>query len=129
MENNSVILNGTRMWLGDDGIIRSVMQPENIKDTLTNQKETVHAIVTLCDGKKRPFLADLRTVKNLDKRKTHSSDSSCDVAPISAMAMLVPSLLSRSIGAYFLGSHKPMFPFRPFTDERKAMSWLIKFIK
>jgi hypothetical protein len=129
MENNSVILDGTKMWLGADGIIRSVMEPDNIKDTLTNKKETVNAIVKLCDGKKRPFLADLRTVKNLDKRKAHCSDSSRNVAPISAMAMLVPSLLSREIGAYFLGSHKPMFPFRPFTDETKATSWLKKFIK
>ena len=129
MENISVELNGTRIWLGDDGIIRSIMQADGIKDTLTNKKETVHAIMKICNGKKRPFLADLRTVKALDKRKNHYSDYSDNVPPISAMAMLVPVLLSREIGTYFLGSHRPMFPFRPFTDENKATSWLKKFIK
>lgn len=129
IENNSITFNGTRIWLDNDGIVRSVMHADGIKDTLTNKKETVHAFVKLCNGKKRPFLADLRTVKSLDKRKNHCSDYSKDVPPISAMAMLIPVLLSREIGSYFLGSHKPMFPVRPFTDENKATTWLKKFIK
>jgi hypothetical protein len=129
MEKKSVDFNGTRIWLDDDGIIRSVMQADGIKDTLTNKKETVHAILKLCDGEKRPFLADLRKVKTLDKRKNHWSHVKKDASPISAMAMLIPALLSREIGTYFLGPHKPMFPIRPFTDEEKATSWLKKFIK
>ncbi|MBN2443691.1 MAG: hypothetical protein JXJ04_20185 [Spirochaetales bacterium] len=128
MENKSVECNGTKIWLGDDGILRSIMKAQGIKDTLTNKKETVHAIDQLCNGKKRPFLADIRTEKSLDESKNHYSDYSQEVPPISAMAMIVPVLLSRKIGAYFLGSHKPMFPFRPFTDEDKATSWLKKFI-
>lgn len=63
MEENSIVLIGTRIWLGDDGIIRSVMQADGMKDTLTNKKETVHAFVKICNGKKRPFLADLRTIR------------------------------------------------------------------
>jgi len=129
MENNSIILNGTRIWLGDDGIMRSVMEADGVKDALTNEQETVLAIGKVCKGKKRPFLVDLRMIETMDERKNHCSDSSKDIPLISAMAMLIPSLLSRDIGSYFLGSHKPKFPVRPFTDESKAKSWLKKFLK
>jgi len=128
MNNNLLKTSENKIWLGDDGILRSVIQSENGENGQTGKRKKENAIEKLCNGKKRPFLADLRTFSELRKRKCNNMEPSVDASYISAMAMVVPMPMRRDFGFFFLGLHKPKYPVRPFIDEEEATAWLKKFL-
>jgi len=133
MENEVVVTQFTEVWLGEDGIVRSVELPNTgVKvraATLAHTKEVFSAILKASKGKKRPFLSDVRKFKSAD-RESREYFASKEVAnAISAMAVLIGSPVGRIMGNFFLNFNKPKYPVKLFTSESAAIEWLKGFIE
>jgi hypothetical protein len=128
MEYKTIVCNGNKIWLGEDGILRSIVMEDRKGEIFPKTRESIRGIKELTEGKKRPILADLRTMKTFDRKNHNCSLFSFDDQAVSAMAMIITSPQSRKMGTFFLGPKRPHFPVRPFFDEEKATVWLRKFL-
>ena len=117
-----------KVWLGDDGIVRSIMHP-GAEDCLETAKENVSAGIKVSGGIKRPLLLDMSKIKSMDK-DARDYYARCDKREGSekAVALAVKSPVSRMIGNFFLGLNKSTIPTRLFTDDKKALEWLINHL-
>ena len=113
--------------LGDDGILRVVILPDAVV-TRTNIEEDMAAYPQLIGGQKRPVLVDIRGLKSVS-RSARQYGARAGEQYFSAAALLVGSPVTRMIGNFFLGFHKPALPLRVFTSEKDAMQWLMQFVE
>jgi len=72
-----------------------------------------------------PFLSDIREIKGASKEvRDYLADN--ELTPyIQKIAILVNSGLSKIIGNIFLRFSGPKYPAKIFTNESKAMEWLL----
>ncbi|MCK4764636.1 MAG: STAS/SEC14 domain-containing protein [Candidatus Aminicenantes bacterium] len=117
-----------KSWLGDDGIVWSIMLPQAV-ETIETAKKNTAAGVTLSGGKKRPLLLDMSKIKSMNKEARDyyargDKRESCE----KAVALIIKSPISRILGNFFLGFNKPTEPTKLFTDEKKALEWLKTFL-
>ena len=132
MENEVVVTTRiAKIWLGEDGIVRSVpcAKVVTLVLTLADAKETFSAILKVSKGRKRPYLSDIRKIKSVDRESREYFASEEVANAISAIAMLIGSPVSRIIGNFFLGLNKPSYPIKLFTSESEAIEWLRRFIE
>ena len=117
-----------RISLGDDGIVRTTMQPGVVDLDLTDAKDVIRAVGSLCGGVRRPVLVDLRELRSMsrDCRKYFAGPETA--ATEAAAALLVVSPIARAIGNFFMGLNKPLLPTRLFTSEDDALTWLRGFV-
>ncbi len=129
LQNEKIVTNTTTNWLGEDGIIRSIMHEKAI-DTLETAKENIAAGIKLAGGKKRPVLLDMSKIKSMDKAaRDYYSNSDKREGGDLVVGIVVNSPVSRIIGNFFLGFNKPTNPTpRLFTDHDKAIEWLKSFL-
>ena len=116
------------IWLGDDGIIRSIVIPGGV-GTLETAKEAVVAYRKLGKGIARPVFMDGRNIKSVDRPSRVYAASEEASSVISALAVLIESPLSRMLSNFFLKVSKPSYPTQLFTSEVKAMEWLRQFVE
>ena len=118
----------TKIWLGNDGIVRIVTKPGIMKQSLSDAMENVGALEKVRLEKKRPLFVDIRGAMSTDTegRKYYSRPELVDY--FSACAFIVDSPLSRVIGSLYLGLSKPPFPVRLFKSENEALTWLTTFL-
>jgi len=127
-EVSKVIETGVlKAWLSQAGFLYFKCFPEK-KHTLKDAKETMRVSALLLGGRKRPALVDLRPIKFITReaREYYSGENMTTL--VCAAALIVGSPLSRMVGNFFLGMNKPLIPIRLFSEERKAIQWLKKFI-
>lgn len=129
MENEVVFTQGGKIWLGEDGIVRTVSTLPRQEMTLADTKEVLSAILKATNGKKCPLFADISDIKSVDRESREYAASEEFARAISAMALLIGSPVSRVIGNFFLGLSKPKFPTRLFTSESDAIEWLKGFME
>ncbi|MDH5542463.1 MAG: hypothetical protein OEY64_05820 [Nitrospinota bacterium] len=117
----------TRIWLGDDGIIRMESHP-GAEEALKDAMENIAAGARLMDGKKGVALVDIRNIKSITKnaREYYSGPETAEVTK--ACAILVGSPLTKVIGNFYMRINKTIFPLRLFSSESSAISWLKGFI-
>ena len=117
-----------RISLGDDGIVRTTMQPGVFELELADAREVIHAVGSLCGGVRRPALVDLRELRSMsrDCRKYFAGPETASVE--TAVALLVGSPIARAIGNFFMGLNKPLMPTRLFTSEDDALVWLRGYV-
>lgn len=116
-----------KVWLGDDGIIRS-LQKHGAEETLDTAKENIAAILKVSKGKKRPLLVDMVAQKSItfEAREFYSDEARGSEG--SALALLVGSPVSRVIGSVMIRISKPVLPIKLFTSEGDAIEWLRGFL-
>jgi hypothetical protein len=114
--------------LGDDGIVRTRMQPGVFDLDLTDAQDVIRAVGSLCGGVRRPALVDLRELRSMsrDCRKYFAGAQTAEVE--AAVALLVVSPVARAVGNFFMGLNKPLIPTRLFTLEADALAWLRGFV-
>ena len=117
----------TRIWLGDDGIVRMESHP-GAEETLKDAMENIAAGANLMDGKKGVALVDIRNIKSITKnaREYYSGPETAKVTK--ACAILVGSPLTKVIGNFYMRINKTIFPLKLFSSESSAISWLKGFI-
>ena len=128
MKNEVIEMEGVKVWLGEDGIIRVVSLP-GLEVTLENVIEVIRHVKNFTMGKKVPLLIDIRSVKSMT-REARLFVSGEDAAQVtSAVALLIGSPASKVIGNFFIGFGKPIYPTKLFNSEEKALHWLEGFIE
>jgi hypothetical protein len=128
MENEVVVTRSAKIWLGEDGIVRSI-EPRAEAVTLAYTKEIFSAILKVSKGKKRPFLADIRKIKSVDRESREYFASEEVSNAVSAIALLVSSPVSKVIGNFYMRLNNPVCPTKLFTSESEAIEWLKGFIE
>ncbi len=126
--NDPIMTSTCKVWLGDDGIVRSVMF-ENAEETLETAKENVAAGIEVSGDKECPLMLDMSRIKSMNKeaRDFYAAGDEREGAEL-AIALIINSPLSRMIGNFFIGLNAPVKPTKLFTDEEKALSWLKTFL-
>lgn len=110
-------------WVDQNGICRTQVKKNSVVD-LTEAIENTKAVIKVSNNIIRPLLVDLREIKSISKPARDHFAIRNRVPPISAIAMLVKSPLSRIIGNFFLGINKPSVPTKLFSSEKTALVWL-----
>jgi len=116
-----------RYRLGEDGILRVGARPGS-EETLADAVENLRAASALAQGRKRPFLVEVETLRSVDREARAYYASRENTKHVSAAAVLVKSPLLRTISNFFLALNKPAFPMRLFTSEDEALAWLKSFL-
>jgi hypothetical protein len=114
-----------RMWLRPDGIVQVVLAPR-VAIVLEDATATSEAMAQLTGGRQSPLLVDMRDTGPQDRaaRAVWARPS----APLSAVALIVGSPLSRMMGNLFISSNRPTTPTRLFDNEASAVAWLQAFV-
>lgn len=127
MDREIITTRTLKIWLGDDGIMRS--NPlANAEMTLADAKEANEIIWKLSANKKRPLFCDYSGIRSQDAecRDYYASEETAAVTLV--CAILVGSPVSKIIGNFYMGLNKPATPTRLFTSQDSAIAWLKGFL-
>ena len=125
MEQDIMLRTG-RIWLEEDGIVRATYFPK-AEETLAEAKEHIAAVVKVSRGNKYPVLVDCRKLKSITREAREYYAGKETANAVSAMAVLMGSPVSRTLGNFFMRLNKPISPTRLFTSETEAIKWLKGF--
>lgn len=127
---NGVIKTRTAsIWLRNDGIVQ-VAHDIGTEDTLANERELLAAGRRLIgEDQKALILGDIRGLRGSSLEAREFGKSEEVVRAVFAMAILIGSPVSRTIGNFFLSLRKPAYPTRLFTSESEAVDWLMGFVE
>lgn len=128
MESEVIKTSIGEMWLDDDGIIREKVNEGSVID-LDVAREEIAAYSTLCKGKKRAVLVDIRGVKSVSAEARSHLAGEEGAKVTRAAALLIGNPLSRIMGNFFQGLNKTSFPSKLFKSEEEALMWLRGFLK
>ena len=100
---------------------------DNAYQSLDDAKTNLATAVSATVGRRRPLLVDIRTAQPLDADARHHYSGQTLVNGFSALALLVESSpFGRMMGNVYLRVARPGIPTQLFTDEPRAVEWLIK---
>jgi hypothetical protein len=116
----------TRHWLDDDGTIRGKVQP-GANYRIEEAVRSMEIIERLGGGRPRGLLMDITEMRSMSREARAFFGEADRARAVYAVALIVNSLLSRSIGNFILGFNRPVVPVRLFTDEAEAVAWLRSF--
>ena len=110
-------------WLDANGIIRRVIHV-GADETLDEAKKGLKIMLDISGGMKRPLLIDLRGMKSITReaRQFLSSESS---KHFTAVATIVDSPITKMIGNFAMRINPLGITVRIFSDESKALEWLM----
>jgi len=128
MENEVVATRTSKVWLGEDDIVRAVYAPK-AEVQLADAKENIAALVEVSKGKRVLLLADSRPLKSITREAREYFAGKKAAKVENACALLIGSHVSKIIGNFFLGINKPSYPTRLFTSETQAIEWLKGFLE
>ena len=112
--------------LNDDGVV-IVRVRDGAQQSLEDAKANLAAAVSSTAGWRRPLLIDIRTAQPLDADARHHYSGQTLADSFSAMALVVESSsLGRMMGNAYLRIARPGIPTQLFTEESRAVEWLIK---
>jgi hypothetical protein len=121
---NAIFTRTEAVWLSGDGIIHAITQPDLVM-TLEDAMENTRAFATVGGGVRRLAVIDLRAHRASATREARAYYAGPENARVVlAVALLVASPVSRLIGNFFLGVHRPPFPLRIFGETAPAVEWL-----
>ena len=127
MAGEELVTRSNRVWLGEDGIVRSVSLPD-IEQTLEGARDNIAAVARVSRGVRRPVLADLTGAKSISRQARMYYAGAEATARYAAVALLVGSPLSRVLGRFVLAMSRPARPVQMFTSEDDALAWLRGFL-
>jgi hypothetical protein len=112
--------------LSGDGLV-IVRIRDGAYQSLENAKTNLATAVAATAGTRRPLLVDIRTAQPLDADARHHHSGQTLVEGFLALALLVDSSpFGRMMGNVYLRVARPGIPTQLFTDEGRALEWLIK---
>lgn len=117
----------SKVWLGDDGICRVVLQPYVVVG-LAEMQENLAAQKKVIGKGKGPVLVDMRAINNSthEAREFGAGEEFNQV--VTAVAIIENTRVGEILGNLFINFSNPLFPTNMFTSEEKAVEWLKEFI-
>ncbi len=128
MTDKSIETRTAKIWFGEDGILRIVLNP-GAELTLADVEEHIAAARKITGGCKAPLLMDSCRIKSVSREARQFATREEAAKFISAQALLVGSPISRVIASFFLGLNKTPHPTKIFTSESEATEWLKGFVE
>jgi len=120
----SITTRVAQIWIDDEDILHIDCAP-GVQLTKSDIEAGRAAIEELSCHSKLPHFVDLRTVSTMDREaRVLLAGPGTGLAA----AILISSPLSRVIGNFILGFHKPRVPSRLFTEAPEALTWLRGFL-
>lgn len=96
---------------------------QSVDEAKTNLATAIAATA----GRRRPLLVDIRTAQPLDAEARHLYSGQTLVDGFVALALVVDSSpFGRMMGNVYLRIARPGIPTQLFTDEPRAVEWLMK---
>jgi len=112
--------------LSGDGLV-IVRIHDDAYQSLEDAKMNLATALAETGGRRRPLLVDIRTAQPLDAEARHHYSGQTLVDGFLALALLVDgSPFGRMMGNVYLRVARPGIPTQLFTDQRRAVQWLIK---
>jgi hypothetical protein len=112
--------------LSDDGLV-IVRIRDGAHQSLDDAKVNLAMALSETGGCRRPLLVDIRTAQPLDADARHHYSGQALVDSFSALALLVEgSPLGRMVGNVYLRVARPGIPTQLFSEESRAVEWLMK---
>jgi hypothetical protein len=111
------------MWIGDDGILRHQLD-EGTVVTRADASAVWQKVFELCGTRPIKSLVDASGVEFADREARDAFSAPRANANEVATALIVGSLVSRTLGNMFLNLSKPKRPVKLFTDEAEGLAWL-----
>jgi len=112
--------------LSVDGLV-IVRIRDGAYQSLDEAKVNLATAVAATAGRRRPLLVDIRTAQPLDAEARHLYSGQTLVDGFLALALLVDSSpFGRMMGNVYLRIARPGIPTQLFTDEPRAVEWLMK---
>jgi hypothetical protein len=112
----------TRSWIGPDGFLRIVLKPNSVA-SVKDAADLDDVVRRLVGESRPPVIADIREIASTD-HWTREYYRNMKEVPVCAVAFLVRSTLSRTIGNFFLGMGGFSIPARIFSSPSEALAWL-----
>jgi len=78
-------------------------------------------------GKKIPAIADISSVKHVDKEARIFFSSKEAGKDLLALAVVLNNPVTRMMGNFFVKFYRPEYPFRFFTNSTEATEWIVSF--
>jgi hypothetical protein len=111
--------------MSDDGLV-IVRIRDGAYQSVEDAKTNLATAMAETGGRRRPLLVDIRAAQPLDADARHHYSGQALIDSFSAMALLVESsFLGRAMGNVYLRVARPGIPTQLFTDESRAVEWLI----
>jgi hypothetical protein len=115
-----------RINLSEGGVLIVRIRP-GTHQSLEDAKMNLAMALSETGGRRRPLLIDIRNAQPLDADVRHHYSGQALVDGFSALAMLVEaSPLGRIMGNVYLRVARPGIPTQLFSDEARAVEWLIQ---
>lgn len=95
-------------------------------DLATAQSATAFRKQVL-QGRKMPAVADISSIKHVDKKTRQYVSSPQAGEDLTALAVIINNPVTRMMGNFFVKFHQPEYPFRFFTNVEEATEWIKKF--
>lgn len=129
MTASEVTETGTsKIWLGDDGIVRLVIK-RGSEETLDTAKKNIAAIVKVSGVEKKPLLVDLTAVKSANREAIVYYTGEETTKSIAAVAMLTGSPVGKVLANFSLRFWPAKHSIKSFALEGDAIEWLKGFLK
>ena len=116
----------SKIWRDEHGVVHGVFLPRT-EQVLAHAVENVGVFAEIGGREKILLLMDLTNLKSADREARQYIAGPEGQAAIGVLALLVPSLFTRTIGNLFLKIDKPPYPMHMFTDKTKATEWLLQY--
>ena len=105
----------------DDGYVH-VVWDEGTKVAEDDALSVVRTVREVADGQRVRLLIDIRQMNSVE-RSARNRFGNADL--VKAAALVVETALSRTLGNFYIGLTHKRFPTKLFTDEDKAIDWLL----
>ena len=113
--------------LSEDGVV-IVRIRDGARQSLADATKNLAAALFEATGRRRPLLIDIRTAQPLDADARHYYSGQQLVDNFSAIALLVDnSPFGNMMGNIYLRVARLGIPTQLFTDQSRALAWLIKY--
>jgi hypothetical protein len=121
---NAVQIRTGKLWLDDEGILHVRHEP-GVVITLEDAKEQLRAGRQVSNGKRVPYLVDMRAIKFTDQAARDYFSSPEGIMAWSRVALLVGGASSAAIGNMWVAVHGDVeTPSKVFSSESEAIAWL-----
>jgi len=113
--------------LGENGIL-VVRIRRGAAQGIADARENLAGAVAETNGRRRPLLVDISTSQPLEAEARHLYSGQTLEAAFTALALLVEgSPLGVMMGNVYFRVARPGIPARLFTDEARAVEWLMRY--
>ena len=113
--------------LSEDGVV-IVRIRDGARQSLADAKRNLAAALFEATGRRRPLLIDIRTAQPLDADARHYYSGQKLVDNFSAIALLVDnSPFGNMMGNIYLRVARLGIPTQLFTEQSRALAWLIRY--